>query len=109
MCSYLLPAELPADTPATLFIIHHNERSRWPQAVLHDTHVTRTEVTQRVYNVSESFWFLGGGGLIYRSLQVEIRYFYSLNLNSEETGGHIIWPKGEHSFRSPPPQRSDAR
>jgi hypothetical protein len=36
--------------------------------------------------------------LIQRSLQVDIRYFYSLNLNSEETGGHIIWPKGKHSL-----------
>ena len=63
MCSYLLPAESPADTTATLFIIHRNERSRWPQAVLLETHVTRTEVTQRVYNMSESSGFLGGGGL----------------------------------------------
>jgi hypothetical protein len=53
--------------------------------------------------------FLGVGGLIHRSLQVDIRYFYSLNLSSEETGGYIIWPKGEHSFRSTPLQRSEAR
>jgi hypothetical protein len=47
--------------------------------------------------------------LIQRSLQVDIRYFHPIKLNNEETSGHIIWPKGEHTFRSPPPQRNEAR
>jgi len=75
MCSYIVPAESPADTPATRFIMHRNERSRWPQAVLLETHVTRTEVTQRVYNVA-------------------VRYFYSLNLNSKETLAILFGLKG---------------
>jgi hypothetical protein len=62
MCPYLMPSELAADTQATLFIIRCNERSKWSQTVLLETHVTGTEVTQRVYNMSGRFCFLGGKG-----------------------------------------------